>query len=224
MLDLLTKLLLKTIDVLLKRADLKKDQVGPLRMYELYISLREIIKNAHELVKGLEDTISEKSHIRYIQSAVEGQSKELNRFAELLWGMIFYLEIFDRNVHDELSNILGMKFEALREYTRYFCKVYKTKVKIVDSTRLEKQLKKLEKYNDPYFFDLSGHHLSLDGKMIKYEEIDLFNDDHLMRLKKNAERNIKQLEKALFNFGDFIKANCTLNDLFPKDVSYLWRR
>jgi hypothetical protein len=215
MFTLLVTLLSKIVDVVLNRASIKKDEVGPLRMYELYICLREMILNAKEILKELGDSIQSKDHVPHIAFAIDRQSKQLKRFTELLWGMIFYLHIFDREVHDELSQIIGIKFQALSMYYHLFEKVDESHLVINEWKGLGKQMQLLlHRYA---YLDTSG--LEKDA-LIKANTYDLHSTNDLEVLKAQAMQNISQMELVLERFGTFIKENCDFVDLFPKKVPF----
>ena len=66
MFGLLGILLSTAVDFIVKKADLRRSELGPMKLYGLYVSLRDIIKNAKLIVKEVEDTIRDKSHGAHI--------------------------------------------------------------------------------------------------------------------------------------------------------------
>lgn len=53
---------------------------------------------------------------------------------------------------------------------------------------------------------------------------DLRNADDVRALLNQCESNIGGIEAALNHLGDFIKANCDINDLFPKEAPFGWSK
>jgi hypothetical protein len=193
------------IDIMLKRADLKKDDVGPLKLYELYISLREIIVNAKGIEHELDRTVNDLSNARRIKYQIEAQQHRLVIFCDVLWELIHYIEIFDRDVHRELGKIVGMKFTVLRSYERAFCRLQGEKLTL----RERKESESLENI------------VRCSGKQpddLYLKDYDLTNLKDVTLLRDQARQNITTMEETLQKLGDFIKSNCELKDLFPSQL------
>lgn len=217
MLQLLATFLSKVVDILLKRADLKKDEVGPLRFYELYITLREILRGAKAIQKELRDSISSDYHVPHIALEIKEQGERLTDFTNMLWGLLFYVEIFDSETHRELESVVGAKLAAICFYYEVFERIDQDHLIIEewdahDITALADRFRIVE----PEAIRRSAH--------VKAATYDLRRPADLSILLTQATENIAQIESSLEKLAGFIKANCALNDLFPKAAPFGWHR
>lgn len=217
MLQFLGTILSKVVDVLLKRVDLKKDQVGPLRFFELYIQLREILRGAKAIQHELKDSLSEDRHVPHIAMEIEAQAKRLEQFAGTIWGLLFYIEIFDRDTHRALEDIVGTKLQALTMYYELFEKIDSEHL-VISEWRRDGVAARAARFR---YLDIDELIEAGEATATRY---DLRNADDVRALLNQCESNIGGIEAALNHLGDFIKANCDINDLFPKEAPFGWSK
>jgi len=240
MLSLLSTVLGKLVDVVLKRADLKKNEAGPLKLYELYVALSDVTANAKRIERELDKIIRNPNRgCTFLASEIDRQRESITRFSNILWGLNFQIEIFERSVHGELAEIAGSKFEALKLYFHVFCKMKDDNLilrnwgtsGLIGMMRVSRFLRKplylfvlgrkLRKWDTPGSFvrlmRYQGEDVDeLESRgIVKSEHYDLTNVLDLTKLRDQARSSIASMEEALHRLGDFIKANCDLKDLFP---------
>lgn len=211
MLSILSLILGKMVDIVLKRADLRRDAAGPLKLFDLYLSLREIIVTAKIIEKKLEETVQNPNHPISLEYRIKRQMESIERFCNVLWELIFYIEIFERDVYEELAEIAGWKFMTLRSYYKAICKMHGGELILRELTAPD-SLKQLMFYAGIDVDD--GESASL----VRSRRYDLTNVGHLILLRDQAQANIASLELTLHKLGDFIKSNCELKDLFPATI------
>jgi len=213
MLSTLSFILGKIIDIVLKRADLKKNEAGPLKLYHLYLTLREMIVNAKMIERDLNKTIENPHRPLGLKFWIEDQIEAINKFCDLLWELMFYIEIFERDIELELARIAGIKFMILRRYYATFCRLDSDNL-LLKSWDVSNSFEQLMHYS-------GGNARELESE--SWAEYDLSNTEHLIRLRDQAQENIASMEMILQKLGDFIKTNCELKDLFAAKVLPRWR-
>ncbi|HTW91341.1 MAG TPA: hypothetical protein VMH22_06490 [bacterium] len=218
MMELLSLMVSKVIDIVVSNAHVKRDKPGPMRMYELYLSLREMLKGARFVVKKIEEAMEERDDAKGIAFAIKRQAEALDNFSGNLWGIVYHLRIFDPGTGSELCDVLGSKFVALG----LWCDVLdQNRVRV---PKLRRTLPELGKQVRE-FMPESDCYADLEKKgVIQTQTFDLQKRSDLQQLRSQALENIAKMESALARLADSIRENCEMKDLFVNTTTFEWRR
>lgn len=219
MFDLLPTILSKTIDIIIKRSDMKRNSAAPLRLYELYICMLKIIDSAHKIRKELLDVSKDERHIPHIAVAVKNQSENLGEFTNLLFGISHYIQIYDRETIDELSDLLGKKYTVIWFYCDYFLKIDSSWLTLRRAKKGKKNIEGAVKSlkEQRYLSSVRGR-MPFPPENPFLEEIllSLSDPNDLEMLAMAAEDDISALETCAESLASFIRSNCEFFELFPK--------
>ena len=113
MFEVLTRIIQIVVDIVGKYVNLRAHPSAPLRMFELYISLRDVVQEGKDMIR---DFRSYPLQIDSLKSKLNMQSEKLQKFGSLLFNVSYELEIFDPQGLRDIETALGFKYYALFKY------------------------------------------------------------------------------------------------------------
>ena len=118
MIEVLTTVLAKIIETILsKPIRIRRNKEGAMVLYDLYVRLYNIVELSNDMLNSLREEVLESKTRRGSSSVafyVDSIVKELNAFVDSLRRAQYTLSIFDREIVDELHDVVGIKGNRLR--------------------------------------------------------------------------------------------------------------
>lgn len=218
MFSALATLLSKLADMITTRSNLKKDRLAALKMYELYISFRNIIKTAMEIKKELDHILKMgDSHKAHLVNCVKKQAENINCFVNSFHDLLIHIEIFDKQLYEDIERIIGQKYIVLKCYYELLENVNENSICLNDYLSMAENLK----IKSPFFRIDKEQYNWLPKKVNTYS---LDSEKDLKKLRRHATQSISQMKNALNKISDLIKSSCEVKDFFPDEITYDWGR